>query len=365
MPEETVDHPTFVYLTCQRGAETALKHEVARRWPTFRFAFSRPGFLTFKVPPDAALEPNFDLKLVFARAQGISLGKVDGDSPAALAEGVWRLLGKITPERIHVWQREVGAPAEEEPTDQRDAEVEAARAALLATAPRATGLSSDHGAQSTKPGHLVLDVILMESGQWWVGYHVAQGIASCFPGGRIELRPPADMVSRAWLKMEEALRWSDLPIPVGARCVEIGSAPGGASQALLSHGLEVTGVDPAAMDHRILAHSHFTHVRRRANQVRRREFRKVRWLTADMNVAPSYTLEVVESIVTHPEVSIRGMLITLKLFEWELADEVPAMLKRIRSWGYNIVRARQLWHNRQEICVAALQKPFLRKPPSR
>jgi hypothetical protein len=84
-----------------------------------------------------------------------------------------------------------------------------------------------------------------------------------------------------------------------------------------------------------------------------------------MNVAPNYTLSVVEDIVTHPEVNIRGMLLTLKLFEWKLADQVGQYVDRVRSWGYNRVEARQLQHNRQEICIAALQQPFRRKSPRR
>ena len=176
------------------------------------------------------------------------------------------------------------------------------------------------------------------------------------------LEMPPEAVSRAWLKMEEALRWSQLPIPRGARVAEIGSAPGGASQALLARGLIVTGIDPAEMAPAVLNHPHFTHLRRRSTQVRRREFRKIRWLTADMNVAPNYTLDAVEAIVTHAEVSIRGLLLTLKLPDWGLAGRVPEYLDRIRGWGYNVVRARQLQHNRREICVAALQKPFRRKP---
>jgi len=167
------------------------------------------------------------------------------------------------------------------------------------------------------------------------------------------------------LKMEESLRWSELPIADGARCAEIGSAPGGASQALLDRGIVVTGIDPAEMAPEVLQYPNFTHLRRRANQVKRREFRKIRWLTADMNVAPRYTLDVVEEIVTHPQINIRGMLLTLKLFEWELAEEIPQCLARIRGWGYNSVHARQLQYNRREICVAAMQKPFRRKPISR
>ena len=161
--------------------------------------------------------------------------------------------------------------------------------------------------------------------------------------------------------MEEAIRWSQLPIPEGAQVAEIGSAPGGASQALLARGMIVTGIDPAEMDAEVLKNAHFTHLRRRSNQVRRREFRKIRWLTVDMNVAPSYTLDAVEAIVLHPKISIRGMILTLKLPEWHLAAEVPDYVGRVKSWGYNIVRVRQLQHNRREICLVALQKPFRRK----
>jgi 23S rRNA (cytidine2498-2'-O)-methyltransferase len=162
--------------------------------------------------------------------------------------------------------------------------------------------------------------------------------------------------------MEEALRWSRLPIPPGARVAEIGSAPGGSSQSLLAHGMIVMGIDPAEMSPILLNHPRFTHLRRRSTQVRRTEFQKIRWLAVDMNVAPEYTLETVEAIVTHPRINIRGMLLTLKLPQWELAVNVPEYLERIRSWGYNLVQARQLQFNRREVCVAALQQPFRRKP---
>jgi 23S rRNA (cytidine2498-2'-O)-methyltransferase len=86
---------------------------------------------------------------------------------------------------------------------------------------------------------------------------------------------------------------------------------------------------------------------------------------ADMNVAPHYTLDAVEGIVTYREVNIRGMLLTLKLFEWQLADQLPECIERVRGWGYNRVQVRQLAHHRQEVCLAALQEPFRRKPPVR
>ena len=41
----------------------------------------------------------------------------------------------------------------------------------------------------------------------------------------------------------------------GRGAVELGSAPGGASFALLERGLHVHGVDPGAMDPRVLAYA--------------------------------------------------------------------------------------------------------------
>ena len=81
----------------------------------------------------------------------------------------------------------------------------------------------------------------------------------------------------------------------------------------------------------------------------------MRWLMADSNVAPTHTLDSVEAIVTHSDVHIRGMLLTLKLTNWELAEELQTHIARIRQWGFQHLRARQLVHNRQEICVAAMR----------
>jgi 23S rRNA (cytidine2498-2'-O)-methyltransferase len=199
----------------------------------------------------------------------------------------------------------------------------------------------------------VLDCILVEPDEWWFGFHHIRSIPSRWPGGIFHLpEPPDDMVSRAYVKMREALAWSRLPVKRGETVAEIGSAPGGASQALLSRGLKVIGIDPATMDERVLKHPKLTHIQKRGHEVRRREFRGVRWLMADINVAPQYTLDTVEGIVTHPAVKIEGLLLTLKLLEWKLTDEVPGYLDRVRSWGYGHVAARQLSHNRQEICLS-------------
>jgi 23S rRNA (cytidine2498-2'-O)-methyltransferase len=357
--------PDFLFITCQIGAERAVKAELAKRWEDFRFAYSRPGFLTFKLPENSRLADDFDLHSVFARAYAFSLGKIQGQDHTEMAREAWKLFGHRKAERIHVWPRDTSEPGDHGYEPSITPEAVEVHARLLEQCPRPKLLAqkaADPLAPARREEH-ILDCVLIEPNQWWIGFHRTDQIATRWPGGMLALELPANAVSRAWLKMEEALRWSQLPIPSGAHIAEIGSAPGGASQALLARGMIVTGIDPAEMHAEVLKDSHFTHLRRRSIQVRRREFRKIRWLTVDMNVAPSYTLDAVEAIVQHPQVSIRGMILTLKLPEWRLTAEVPEYIDRVKSWGYNIVCARQLHHNRREICLAALQKPFRRKFP--
>jgi hypothetical protein len=90
---------------------------------------------------------------------------------------------------------------------------------------------------------------------------------------------------------------------------------------------------------------------------------------SDTNVAPKHTLDTVESIVNAPGVRIEGLVLTLKLTDPRLTAQLPAFHKRIRGWGYQHVRARQLAFNRHEVCVVASERearaPISRRPSER
>src|SRR5882672_1641975 len=93
----TIAPPTFVFMTCRPGAEPALKQEVLRTQPGWRSAFSRPGFVTFKL---SEAEPCEAARLAamhwtFARAHGISLGRVTGTTTAELVGQLWQLDGVV------------------------------------------------------------------------------------------------------------------------------------------------------------------------------------------------------------------------------------------------------------------------------
>lgn len=380
------DAPQYLFAVCQRGAEGALKVELARDWPDFRLAYSKPGFVTFKLPADHGLADDFDLHSALARTYGFSLGKLEGQNALSLAEQAWRLAEekgtgvffRNGPERasqkrppspfrhLHVWQVDAALPGArgfepgETPLALETAQIIAAAQPDVADDVRRVRIN-----KIAKAGDLVLDCVLVTPSEWWIGFHRASAAPSRWPGGvpRAALHEAA--VNRAYLKMQEALAWSRLPIKSGEAFVEIGSAPGGAAQALLERGLNVTGVDPNEMDPGVLAHPQFTHIKKRGADVRRRDYAPFRWLAADANVAPQQTLDTVEAIVTHDSVNIRGLLLTLKLADWNLAEEIPAYIERIRSWGYQYVKARQLAFNRQEICIMALRRRSMRRKPKK
>ncbi len=357
----------FLFVVCQRGAESALKRELACTWPQFRLAFSRPGFVTFKLPVDHGLSPDFALRSVFARSYGFSMGRCTGSYAELMADQLWQQAGRRAGQQawdhLHVWQRDTAVPGD------RDFEPG------ISTLARQIGrIVAERRPPSVapqrvfpvnlvaRPGQHILDCVLVEPGQWWIGSHQASDMPSRWPGGTPKIDMPDDAVSRAYLKMTEALLWSRLPVAAGDRCVELGSSPGGSCQALLDRGLIVTGIDPADMSPVVLQHPNFTHIKARGADLKRREFSRVKWLVADANVAPNHTLDTVEHIVTHRQVDIQGILMTLKLIDWHLADRIPEYLQRVRRWGYPLVRARQLAFNRQEFTVVALRR---RPRPSR
>ncbi len=354
---------TFILTTCQRGAEAALKREIMRRYPTLHPAYSRPGFVTFKAA-GAQVTPHFRLESVFARAWSFSLGRLLGETAELRAVEAWEKTAAWPIRWVHVWSPDLLPPGGYDYEPKLSDEALGVHRLLMAHCPRPgqLALAASNPQAEARAGDWILDCVVVREDEWYLGVHVAGELPSRYPGGLLPLELPADAVSRAYLKMQEALLWSGFPVRPGGRWLEIGCAPGGSAQALLDKGQMVIGVDPAQVDARVMAHPNFTHIRRRISRVPRRLFAKVRWLSADMNVAPNYTLEVVESIVLNQYVSIRGMILMLKLLEWADAENLDQYLERIRAWGFNKIKARQLQYNRQEICVAALQQPFRRKP---
>lgn len=354
--------PQFLFTVCQCGAEQVLKQEIAVGPVDARPAYSRPGFVTFKLEEPCQNPEQFHFPSTFARTHGFCLGKVIGENTSTLAKEVWALpaveqmLANQTICDLHVWQRDARPPSvkgfEPGPT-LLAGEVEA----VIRQHSPIEELRSmpDDPRPPSRRNRWVLDVVMVEPNEWWIGCHCATRRVDCWPGGVIPLVLPDHAVSRAYLKMTEAIAWSALPALPDDLCLELGCAPGGASQALLEHGLRVIGVDPAEVDSVVAEHPNFQYLRRRSAEVPQKALQGARWLAVDINAAPAYTLDAAEEIVTSKAASIRGMILTIKLSDWKLAGEMANYVKRVASWGYGDIRTRQLASNHQEFCLVALR----------
>ncbi len=337
----------FLWFLHQPGAATWLKRELAERRPDLRFAFSRPGLTTFKVDAARIDEP---APSSFARAQGRSLGRAS-DAAGADARVAELGTGRL---RLHVFERDP-----DEPADERDANVAGTRAREIERALRAAMPERFHDDTMAKLGDMVLDVVCAPAEQaddgWLIGWHTHDTARGAFPGGVQHARIPENAPSRAWAKIEEALRWSGLQPRAGEHAVELGSAPGGASFALLERGLNVHGVDPGAMAETVLRYrgtrgNRYVHHAVSAAAVERKDLpRTYEWLASDMNLAPMVALRYVERFVALAHGGLRGAFITLKLNDEGVFEALPALRERIAKLGAKEVRYTQLPSHRSEL----------------
>ncbi|MEI7782075.1 MAG: SAM-dependent methyltransferase, partial [Planctomycetota bacterium] len=290
----------FLLVACQGGAEAALCTRQQQVLPQITKGVWRRGVVTFRLPAAVAGQLAFDPpddffpELTFARAVIRSLGQVAGETDAERIEKLFALAGPAGWDNVHVWCRDPrGAALAETAVDPA-----AVRAAIL------TGLQTTTARRRAddpiaRPGDLVLDCIIDEpqgdssEQRWWIGWHRAGTLPSCWPGGFYPGGLPADKVSRAWLKLDEALATFAVPLAAGERAVELGASPGGACQRLLEAGLQVTGIDPALVDARVARHPQFEQWRMRARDVRLKNLRGFDWVVADMNIDPTSTLEAI------------------------------------------------------------------------
>lgn len=299
----------FFFCLCQEGVEKILREELLAAG--YAPSFSSAGFVTAKAqrPITVAELP----RPVLARRVCLSLGKdLDVDQVA----------------------REQGADGHSAIVHGEDT-------------------SGPAGDDASAHGDVVV-THLVRGGSVWVGVHEHKPGLSPSPCGKPDLSVPSSAPSRAWLKLEEAARLWSLPLNPGDAVVEVGCAPGGVTRALLDRGYVVVGIDPNAMDERILADPRFTHLRCSAQQAF--DLPQVlrapaRLLVVDINQRPHAAIDGVGRVIEHTRDTLRGALFTLKLGSWDHFGELPRWRNRLERELKMSTWVTQLPANRQELCV--------------
>lgn len=346
----------FVFATCRQGWEKVLKDDAKSVPEGLRPAFMRPGLITWKceVPPTA----DFTLPGIFARMSGHSIGtcKDAADLAGKLAELKTNTL------KLHVYPREV--PEDGLPLDEWS-RIDAFRIRLLKGL-RDAGVAMDDDADSIL-GDTVLDIIVEDdlTAPFFAGWHRHGASTHPIPGGIPRAVIPIESPSRAWLKLVQALAFAGLETkgthshPLrGKIAVELGSAPGGASYALLQRGMRVLGIDPGAMDPRVLncrtpqGGIPFRHLQMPAGEVEPHLLPpQADLLVSDLNLAPAVMIRLVKKMQAQVHASL--LILTLKINDRAVFAGLQENLTAIRDFAPAPVRATHLPGNRDEICVVA------------
>jgi 23S rRNA (cytidine2498-2'-O)-methyltransferase len=343
--------PVFIFATCKAGWEKQVKEDAKAAPQGLRPAFMRPGLITWKC--EHAPAPDFVLPSIFARVTGFSIGSCK--DAAVLLEK----LGALKEEslKVHVYPREVpedGFPLEEW------SRMDYFRSRLLQALREAGVIVSDE--TMAHAGDTVLDIIVEDEldAPFFAGWHRHGEKSHATPGGIARAVIPSQAPSRAWLKLVQALSFAGLDADgalEGRTALELGSAPGGASYALLQRGVRTFGVDPGAMDDRVLRFTgprdaSFTHLRLPVGDVLPGMLpSNVDLLISDLNLAPAIVIRLVKKMQDLVHASV--LIFTLKINDRAVLASLRENLAAIRDFAPGPVRATQLPANRDEICVVA------------
>jgi len=181
--------------------------------------------------------------------------------------------------------------------------------------------------------------------------------SSPWPGGIPRLKFPRNAPSRSTLKLEEALlvlldegereRW----LKPGMRAVDLGASPGGWTWQLVRRSLQVIAVDNGPMDAELMASGLVDHLR--ADGFRYQPRTPVDWMVCDMVEQPARVAARMAQWLAQGW--CRQAIFNLKLPMKKRHDEVQRCLAILYAdvGGKLEVRARQLYHDREEITVFA------------
>lgn len=186
--------------------------------------------------------------------------------------------------------------------------------------------------------------------------------SAAWPQGIPRLKFPREAPSRSTLKLDEALlvlldegereRW----LKPGMSAVDLGAAPGGWTWQLVRRSLRVTAIDNGPMDAALLQSGLVTHVRE--DGFRYRPKKPVDWLVCDMVEQPMRVTALIAQWLAAGW--CLHAIFNLKLPMKKRYEETRLCLDSLRSeltaHGRADIRAKQLYHDREEITVFARSK---------
>jgi 23S rRNA (cytidine2498-2'-O)-methyltransferase len=175
-----------------------------------------------------------------------------------------------------------------------------------------------------------------------------------WPGGRVHLAKRDSQISRSEFKLEEASKVFGLMLPSQGNALDLGASPGGWTRILRQGGLDVWAVDPGDLDPRVAADPRVRHVKTTAGAFLAQNDLLFDLLVNDMRIDTRQSCEIMLSAARHLKPAGLAVLM-LKLTPHRPVETVRACLDILRR-SYEVLHARQLFHNRNEVTVVARRR---------
>ncbi len=195
----------------------------------------------------------------------------------------------------------------------------------------------------------VLSVVLAQD-RAYLGLSRADDNLSDWAGGMRRLRRDPQQISRAEFKLVEALEVFGLDPAGTTLALDLGAAPGGWTRVLRGYGARVVAVDPADLAHTILQDAGVHHVRQLAEAYLSTTDTVFDVILNDMRMDARDSARVMVDAVGRLRPSGWAVM-TLKLPQDATVATMEAALKILKR-SYDVIGARQLFHNRSEVTVA-------------
>ncbi|RKN84145.1 SAM-dependent methyltransferase [Paenibacillus ginsengarvi] len=203
-----------------------------------------------------------------------------------------------------------------------------------------------------KDADYIVSVFLTEEAAY-IGISEPEQNLSDWPGGAVRFRKEEGQVSRAKFKLLEAEYEFGLDLSRYAKALDIGAAPGGWTSLLLERGVEVTAVDPADLHPDLLGHPKLTFMKRNAGDVKFCEH-SYDLLVCDMSWSPKMMVKLILPLLEALKPG-GAAIITLKLMHGKPFQTVKDCVRAMQP-GMELVKAKQLFHNRDELTVFLTKK---------
>jgi 23S rRNA (cytidine2498-2'-O)-methyltransferase len=153
------------------------------------------------------------------------------------------------------------------------------------------------------------------------------------------------------MKLVEAFAWLDRAPEPGEVCVDLGAAPGGWTGVLLERGAKVYAVDPGQLAPSLRGRKGLLHLRADAFHFDPGE--PVDWLFSDMAWRPLEAAGLLAKWARRRWA--RMLLANIKLPMKKKAEYLARVREILVDAGWKSLRARQLYHDRDEVTVAAVR----------